>query len=134
MSNLDLVTILVDDYDHAITWFTEVLGFSVCEDSPATTTDGRPKRWVVVRPTQGGTGFVLAQADSALQHAALGRQTGDRVSFFLRVSDFEARLAVMRAAGVRLLVEPRVEPYGSVAVFLDPFGNRWDLLGPPTSD
>jgi len=134
VSNLDLVTILVEDYDRAITWFTDVMGFAVYEDSPATTTDGRLKRWVVVRPTPGGTGFVLAQADSALQHAALGTQTGDRVSFFLRVPDFEERLAVMRAAGVRLLGEPRAEPYGSVAVFLDPFGNRWDLLGPSTSE
>jgi catechol 2,3-dioxygenase-like lactoylglutathione lyase family enzyme len=133
VANLDLVTILVEDYDRAITWFTDVLGFSVYEDRPATTTDGRPKRWVVVRPTQGGTGFVLAQPDSALQHAAFGAQTGDRVSFFLRVPDFDERLAVMRAAGVRLLGEPRAEPYGSVVVFLDPFGNRWDLLGPPAS-
>lgn len=133
MSNLDLVTILVEEYDRAITWFTDVLGFALCEDSPATTADGRPKRWVVVRPKPGGTGFVLAEADSALQQAALGTQTGDRVSFFLRVPDFDERLAVMLAAGVRLLGEPRVEPYGNVAVFLDPFGNRWDLLGPPTS-
>ena len=133
MSNLDLVTILVEDYDRAITWFTEVMGFAVYEDRPATTNDGRPKRWVVVRPTQGGTGFVLAQADSTVQRAALGNQTGDRVSFFLRVPDFDERLAVMRAAGVRLLSEPRAGPYGSVAAFFDPFGNRWDLLGPPTA-
>lgn len=133
MTHLDLVTLLVDDYDRAITWFTDVLGFVLQEDSPATTTDGRPKRWVVVRPAAGGTGFVLAQADSELQRAALGAQAGDRVSFFLRVADFDERLAALRAAGAPLLGEPRSEPYGDVAVFRDPFGNRWDLLGPPRS-
>ena len=132
MTNLDLVTVLVDDYDRAATWFTEVLGFVVAEDSLATSSAGRAKRWVVVRPPQGGTGLVLAVPDSEQQRAAVGRQAGDRVSFFLRVPDFEQRLSVLRAAGVRLLGAPRTEPYGSVVVFLDPFGNRWDLLGQPS--
>ena len=131
MSSLDLVTIVVDDYDLAIAWFTDVLGFTLAEDSPSTTTDGRPKRWVVVRPQPGAAGLLLAVADSEDQRAAIGNQTGGRVGFFLRVPDFDQRLSVMRAAGVRIEGEPRVEAYGSVVVFLDPFGNRWDLLGPP---
>jgi len=132
VQSVDLVTILVDDYDDAIGWFRDVLGFTLVENRTSSTTDGRPKRWVVVRPAAGATGFVLAVADSAPQRDALGRQTGDRVSFFLRVGDFEHRLAVMRAAGVDVLGEPRAEAYGTVVVFRDPFGNRWDLLGPPT--
>jgi catechol 2,3-dioxygenase-like lactoylglutathione lyase family enzyme len=131
MSSLDLVTIVVDDYDVAIAWFTDVLGFALEEDSPSTTTDGRPKRWVVVRPAPGATGLLLAVADSEEQRASIGNQTGGRVGFFLRVPDFDHRLSVMRAAGVRVEGEPRAEAYGSVVVFVDLFGNRWDLLGPP---
>ena len=74
----------------------------------------------------------LPRADSAQQHSLIGNQTGGRVSFFLRVPDFDRRLSVMRAAGVRFEGEPRAEPYGPVVVFIDPFGNRWDLLGQPT--
>ena len=129
-ARVDLVTLVVDDHDRAIRWFTEVLGFSVAEDQPATTTtDGRAKRWIVVRPSSGGTGFLLARADSPRQSAAVGNQTGGRVSFFLHVPDFDERVARMRSAGVRFEGEPRVEPYGRVVVFIDPYGNRWDLLG-----
>jgi catechol 2,3-dioxygenase-like lactoylglutathione lyase family enzyme len=107
-----------------------VLGFTLVEDSPARTNDGRPKRWVVVRPPDGGTGLLLARADGPRQARAIGDQAAGRVGFFLRVADFDGALERLRAAGVRLLSEPRTEPYGRVVVFLDIAGNRWDLLGP----
>ena len=129
MSHLDLVTLLVDDYDRAADWFTRVLGFELVQDEPASTDDGRPKRWVVVRPPSGGAGLLLALADTPEQRAAVGNQAGGRAAFFLRVTDFEARVASMRAHGVPVEGEPRHEPYGSVVVFVDLYGNRWDLLG-----
>lgn len=128
--HLDLVTIVVDDYDPAIAFFTEVLGFDLAEDSPSLTNDGRPKRWVVVRPPGGGTGFLLARADGPEQATAVGNQAAGRVAFFLRVDDFEAAHARMAAAGVEFVTVPRDEPYGRIAVFRDIVGNRWDLLGP----
>jgi catechol 2,3-dioxygenase-like lactoylglutathione lyase family enzyme len=127
---LDLVTIVVDEYDPAIAFFVDTLGFALVEDAPATTNDGRPKRWVVVRPAGGGTGVLLARADGVDQRAIVGGQTAGRVGFFLRVDDFEAIHRRLAAAGVRFIGEPRDEPYGRVAVFLDVAGNRWDLLGP----
>jgi catechol 2,3-dioxygenase-like lactoylglutathione lyase family enzyme len=128
---LEHFTIIVDDYDQAIEFFTGALGFELAEDSPAlTTSGGRPKRWVVVRPPGARTGVLLAQADGPAQAAAVGNQVAGRVGFFLRVDDFEAALSRMTAAGVRFVGAPRDEPYGRVAVFLDVAGNRWDLLGP----
>ncbi len=127
---LDKITIVVDDYDQAIGFFTEVLGFELAEDSPSLTNDGRPKRWVVVRPPGGGTGILLARADGERQAAAVGNQVAGRVGFLLRVDDFDAACERMNAAGVEFLTAPRTEPYGRVAVFLDIAGNRWDLLGP----
>ncbi|RFU41098.1 VOC family protein [Actinomadura logoneensis] len=126
---IDLVTVVVEEYDPAIEFFTGVLGFELVEDSPAVTNDGRPKRWVVVRPAGGGTGLLLARADGERQRGAVGDQVAGRVGFFLRVDDFDAAYARMAAAGVRFVSEPRDEPYGRVAVFLDIAGNRWDLLG-----
>ncbi len=128
---IDLTTLLVPEYDAAIAFFTEALGFDLVEDTPSTTGDGRAKRWVVVRPPGGGSGLLLAQADGDDQRAALGRQAGGRVGFFLHVDDFAAQHDRMVAAGVELLEEPRHEPYGTVVVFRDPYGNTWDLLGPP---
>jgi catechol 2,3-dioxygenase-like lactoylglutathione lyase family enzyme len=128
--HLDLITIVVDDYDPAIAFFVETLGFELEADSPAVTTDGRPKRWVVVRPPGGGTGVLLARADGAEQAAAVGLQVAGRVGFFLRVDDFAGTYERLRAAGVEFVRPPRTEPYGRVAVFLDVAGNRWDLLGP----
>jgi catechol 2,3-dioxygenase-like lactoylglutathione lyase family enzyme len=122
--------IIVDDYDDAIGFFAGVLGFELVEDSPSLTNDGRPKRWVVVRPPGAQTGILLAQADGERQAAAVGDQAAGRVGFFLRVDDFDAAVDRMTAAGVRFLTAPRTEPYGRVAVFLDIAGNRWDLLGP----
>lgn len=128
--HIDLVTIVVDDYGPAIRFFVDALGFELVEDSPARTGDGPPKRWVVVRPPGGGTGVLLARADGDGQAAAVGRQVGGRVGFFLQVDDFDAAHRRMVGAGVEFLAPPRDEPYGRVAVFLDLAGNRWDLLGP----
>ena len=128
---LSLVTVVVEDYDAAIDFFTRALGFELASDQPAfTTADARPKRWVVVRPPDGATGVLLAQADGPSQAAAVGNQTGGRVGFFLEVDDFDAEYARMSEAGVRFVESPRWETYGRVAVFLDISGNKWDLLGP----
>ncbi|TMC10079.1 MAG: VOC family protein [Chloroflexi bacterium] len=127
---LDLVTIVVDDYDRAIEFFTGRLGFDLVEDSPSLTNDGRPKRWVVVRPPGAATGILLARADGRRQTAVVGNQVGGRVGFFLRVDDFDVAYERMVAGGVDFVSPPRTEPYGRVAVFRDIAGNRWDLLGP----
>jgi catechol 2,3-dioxygenase-like lactoylglutathione lyase family enzyme len=126
---LSLVTVVVEDYDAAIEFFVNALGFELAEDSAATTTDGRQKRWVVVRPPHAGTGLLLARADGTDQAAVVGRQAAGRVGFFLEVDDFDAAHARMSAAGVRFVGPPRTEQYGRVAVFVDIAGNRWDLLG-----
>lgn len=127
---LDKITIVVDDYDKAIAFFTQALGFELTEDSPSLTNDGRPKRWVVVTPPGGGTSLLLARADGARQEAAVGNQAGGRVGFFLGVDDFEPAYRRLTAAGVTFTRPPRTEPYGRVAVFTDPYGNLWDLIGP----
>ena len=130
MANLDLVALIVADYGPAIDFFVGVLGFELIEDVPSTTNDGRPKRWVVVRPPGGATGILLARADGDHQRGAIGHQFAGRVGLFLRVDDFEDTYARMTAARVVFITEPRSEPYGKVAVFVDIAGNRWDLLGP----
>jgi catechol 2,3-dioxygenase-like lactoylglutathione lyase family enzyme len=130
MSRLALVAVLVDDYDPAIAFFVDGLGFELVEDSPSLTNDGRPKRWVVVRPPGAETGILLARADGDDQAAAVGGQVARRVGFFLRVDDFDASYERMRSRGVEFVSVPRTEPYGRVAVFLDVSGNRWDLIGP----
>jgi catechol 2,3-dioxygenase-like lactoylglutathione lyase family enzyme len=127
--NVDLVTLVVDDYDPAIAFFVEALGFDLIEDAPALTNDGSEKRWVVVRPPGARTGILLARADRDRQSAAVGNQTGGRVAFFLRVDNFDLTYEAMTSSGVRFVDQPRIEPYGRVAVFLDPMGNRWDLVG-----
>jgi catechol 2,3-dioxygenase-like lactoylglutathione lyase family enzyme len=129
MSHLELVALVVREYQPAINFFVDVLHFELVEDVPSLTNDGRPKRWVVVRPAGGGTGILLARADSEQQASVVGAQFAGRVGFFLRVDDFEAVHARLLAAGVAFVTAPRVEPYGQVAVFLDSEGNRWDLLG-----
>jgi catechol 2,3-dioxygenase-like lactoylglutathione lyase family enzyme len=128
--HLEQVALIVDDYDNAIGFFVDVLGFELVEDSPSLTNDGRPKRWVVVRPPGAATGLLLARADGERQGRAVGDQFAGRVGLFLRVDDFEAVHDRMRRAGVEFVTEPRQEPYGQVAVFVDVAGNRWDLLGP----
>ena len=128
--HLDLVALVVAEYDPAIEFFVGVLGFDLVEDSPAATNDGRPKRWVVVRPPGAATGVLLARADGDRQAAAVGDQFAGRVGLFLRVDDFAATYERMVAAGVPFVSPPRDEPYGQVAVFVDIAGNKWDLLGP----
>jgi catechol 2,3-dioxygenase-like lactoylglutathione lyase family enzyme len=119
---LGLAALVVADYDEAIEFFTGPLGFDLVE--------GRPKRWVVVRPPGGQTGLLLARADGVSQQAVIGQQAAERVAFFLEVDDFGAAYQRMKAAGVQFLGAPRSEPYGQVVVFLDVSGNKWDLLGP----
>ncbi|WP_105967960.1 VOC family protein [Streptomyces geranii] len=130
MRRIALITLVVDDHDEAIRFYTDALGFRLVEDTPRP--DG--SRWVVVEPGAGGeaagTGLVLARAKGEGQRARVGDQTGGRVGFFLHTDDFARDHARMTAAGVTFLEEPRHEPYGSVAVFQDLYGNRWDLLQP----
>ena len=130
MTFLQLVAIVVRDYDSAIRFFVDVLGFELIEDSPSITSDGRPKRWVVVGPPGAETGILLARADGDRQAALVGDQFAGRVGLFLRVDDFTAQYQKMLAAGVEFVRPPRTESYGKVAVFLDIAGNRWDLIGP----
>lgn len=132
MAHLELAALIVREYDPAIDFFVRILGFELVEDSPSLTNDGRPKRWVVVRPPGAATGILLARADGERQEAAIGAQFAGRVGFFLRVDDFQAAYERMKAAGVEFVTSPRSEAYGRVAVFLDISGNRWDLLGPAT--
>lgn len=131
MSHIDLVSLLVDDYDDAIAFYVGKAGFELVEDSPDTSSvTGDPKRWVVVRPPGAQTGLLLARASDDAQRAAVGRQTGGRVGLFLHTDDFGAAHRRMTEAGVRFAEAPRQEPYGWVAVWEDLYGNRWDLLGP----
>ncbi|MFE3139947.1 VOC family protein [Streptomyces scopuliridis] len=135
MPYIALATLVVDDYDKALAFYTRALGFELIED----TERGDGSRWVVVRPRAAGSdpsssassvGLLLARAKDDAERASIGVQTGGRVGFFLHTEDFARDHARMRAAGVRFLEEPRHEPYGSVAVFEDLYGNRWDLIQP----
>lgn len=130
MSHMELVSLVVREYDPAIDFFVRVLGFELVEDVPSLTNDGRPKRWVVVRPAGAMTGILLARPDGERQESVVGQQFAGRVGFFLRVNDFAASYARMLAAGVEFVTAPRTEAYGQVAVFVDIAGNLWDLLGP----
>ena len=124
------VALLVRDYDEAIAWFTQKLGFELVEDTRLSDT----KRWVRVAPRgvaeRGGAEFLLARADGPEQEAMIGAQGGGRVWLFLETDDFARDHAAMLAAGVRFLEPPRREAYGTVAVFEDLHGNRWDLIEP----
>jgi predicted kinase/predicted enzyme related to lactoylglutathione lyase len=128
--HLEHVAIIVDDYDDAIAFFVGDLGFELVEDSLSRTNDGRPKRWVVVRPPGARTGLLLARADGATQTAAVGAQFAGRVGLFVRVDDFEATHERMLRRGVEFLTAPKDEAFGRFAVFEDIAGNKWDLLGP----
>ncbi|NHT74522.1 VOC family protein [Rhizobiaceae bacterium CRRU44] len=121
------ITLVVPDYDDAIAFYRDSLGFELLEDLDM----GDGKRWVVLRPRGAReTALLIAKADGAAQAAAIGNQTGGRVAFFLHTDDFARDHAAMLAKGVAFREEPRHEPYGTVAVFADPFGNLWDLLQP----
>ena len=127
MRTIANVTYLVRDYDEAIRFFIDSLGFDLVEDSAL---DGGTKRWVRVAPHGAQTCLLLAQADGPEQAACIGHQTGGRVSFFLHTDDFWRDHAAMQARGVNFRETPREEPYGTVAVFEDLYGNLWDLLEP----
>jgi len=124
--SLALTTLVVRDYDEAITFYVEQLGFALSRDDDM----GGGKRWVVVTPPGSQGGLLLAKASGEAQAARVGDQTGGRVGFFLHTDDFDADHARMQAAGVKFLEAPRREPYATVAVFEDLYGNRWDLLQP----
>ena len=121
------VAFLVRDYDEAIAWFTTALGFRLLRDEALSAT----KRWVIVAPADGtGTSLLLARAATPEQVAAVGRQGGGRVFLFLHTDDFRRDYEGFRARGVQFVEGPREEEYGSVAVFEDLYGNRWDLVQP----
>lgn len=122
-----LTALVVRDYDEAIAFYRDLVGFDLIEDTDL----GGGKRWVVMRP-KGGTGgsLLLAQASAPEQAARIGDQTGGRVFLFLNTDDFARDHAAMTAKGVRWVREPKVEPYGTVAVFADLYGNLWDLIEP----
>jgi catechol 2,3-dioxygenase-like lactoylglutathione lyase family enzyme len=136
MNTLATVSLIVPDYDEAIAFFTEALGFELVEDRPMGVSGeagvSGAKRWVVVRPAaeQGGATLLLARAATPEQAALVGRQWAGRVGLFLHTTNFVAMQARMQTHGVRFLEAPRDEPYGRVAVFEDRWGNRWDLLQP----
>ncbi|MBB5863160.1 VOC family protein [Xanthomonas sp. 3058] len=122
-----LTTLLVADYDAAIAWYTGALGFAVLEDRAL----GDGKRWVCIGPGDAqDAALLLAQPADAAQHARIGDQTGGRVDHFLYTDDFWRDHAAMQAFGVEFLETPREEPYGTVAVFRDLYGTKWDLLEP----
>ncbi|HBN53715.1 MAG TPA: extradiol dioxygenase [Stenotrophomonas sp.] len=121
-----LVTLVVADYDEAIAWYTGKLGFQLLED-----VDQGHKRWVVVGPADGsGAALLLARAGDEEQRGRIGNQTGGRVGFFLHTDDFRRDHAAMTGRGVEFLEAPREEPYATVSVFRDLYGNTWDLLEP----
>lgn len=127
------VTLLVAEYDEAITFYTGALGFVLVADE---TLDDSGKRWVVVSPAQNQNGcdLLLARADGQEERACVGRQAGGRVGFFLHTRDFASDFERMSRCGVVFEEAPREEPYGTVAVFQDLYGNRWDLLQPSSTD
>ncbi|MDP1731343.1 MAG: VOC family protein [Devosia sp.] len=127
IQSLATVALAVADYDEAIAYFTRRLGFALLADMPL----GEGRRWVLVAPDGGkGARLLLVKAEGAEQSARVGNQTGGRVGFFLETSDFGRDHAAYKAQGVTFLEEPRHEPYGTVAVFEDLYGNKWDLIEP----
>jgi catechol 2,3-dioxygenase-like lactoylglutathione lyase family enzyme len=123
-AHLGLATLVVRDYDEAIAFYVDKVGFTLSSDEVMSPT----KRWVVVTPQDGGTGLLLAKADGPAQQAVVGNQTGGRVAFFLRAADFDAQYRHMVAHGVEFLEAVRHEPYGKVVVWRDLYGTTWDLL------
>lgn len=124
VQHISAFALVVPDYDAALAFYVDTLGFDLIEDTP----QSESKRWVLVAPKGSQTRILLAKADGAKQRDAIGNQTGGRVGFFLHTDSFEADFQRLRSAGVHFEENPRHEPYGSVVVFQDPFGNRWDLL------
>ena len=132
-TGLQLVSLIVKDYDEALDFFIGKLGFDLVEDSPAVTSHtGQPKRWVVVRPLGNpeGPGILLARAEGEAQQSMIGHQWAGRVGLFWRVDDFDATYERLKKSEVEFIGKPREEVYGKVVVFYDISGNKWDLLGP----
>lgn len=123
MTSLAMTALVVPDYDPAIAFYRDVLGLALIEDSDV----GAGKRWVVLGGPEGGR-LLLARAANDQQRAAIGNQAGGRVGWFLHTDNFASDHARMVAAGVEFTDGPRQEPYGTVAVFTDPYGNRWDII------
>ena len=125
--SINMLALVVRDYDEALAFFTTALRFRVLEDRPLEA----GKRWVVVAPAgSSGASLLLARAVTPAQEAQVGNQTGGRVFLFLKTDDFWETHARLEAHGVRFTEQPRREPYGMVVVFLDLYGNKWDLVGP----
>ena len=122
-------TLVVRDYDEAIAFFTRSLGFDLIEDTPSKDRQGRDKRWVLVAPRGSrGTAILLAKASTPEEVSRIGNQTGGRVFLFLHTDDFWRDYNSIREKGVKFIREPKEEEYGTVAVFEDLYGNKWDLL------
>jgi catechol 2,3-dioxygenase-like lactoylglutathione lyase family enzyme len=129
MQTLGYVALVVRDYDEAIEFFRQKLGFELIEDSPSKDRNGEMKRWVLIAPRGShGTKILLAQASTPEEESRIGNQTGSRVFLFLHTDDFWRDYRVMAERGVKFIREPQDEPYGTVAVFKDLYGNQWDLL------
>jgi len=128
---LTALALVVPDYDAAIDFYVNVLGFTLVEDTVMSET----KRWVrVAPPGDGQMALILAKATDDRQRAAIGNQTGGRVFLFLETDDFDRDYAAYQAAGVRFTESaPRIEPFGKVIVFTDPYGNKWDLIERPAA-
>ena len=136
-TGIQLVSLIVKDYDEALDFFVGKLGFDLVEDSPAVTSQtSKPKRWVVVRPPGNAhsPGILLAQAEGEAQQSMIGQQWAGRVGLFWRVDDFDATYERLKKAEVEFEGEPRTEVYGKVVVFYDAFGNKWDTLGPESNE
>ena len=134
---ISLISLLIHDYDTALTFFVSKLGFTLIEDTPAITSNtGKPKRWVVVRPPgpPGGADILLARAEGDAQKAMVGEQWAGRVGLFWRTRNFDEIYERLKRAGVRFDGEVRVEAYGKVVVWFDISGNKWDLLGPVSGE
>jgi catechol 2,3-dioxygenase-like lactoylglutathione lyase family enzyme len=129
------ITLVVRDYDEAIAFFTETLSFDLIEDCPAKDRQGRHKRWVLLAPRGSrATQILLAKASNDEEASRIGNQTGGRVFLFLHTDDFWRDYNTMREKGVKFIREPKQQEYGTVAVFEDLYGNKWDLLQPKRND
>ena len=124
MSHLGMITVVVDDYDSAIDYYTKALGFTLIEDTKMSDV----KRWVVVAPSNQGARILLAKAVNETQKAAIGNSTGGRVGFFMYTTKFSQTYELYKSRGIRFIEEPRQETYGQVVVFTDKYGNKWDLI------
>jgi len=127
--HLGYITLVVRDYDDAIAYFTKALGFDLIEDSPSVDRQGRQKRWVLIAPSgSNGTKILLAKASTPEEASRIGNQTGGRVFLFLHTEDFWRDYNALTQKGVNFVREPKEEKYGTVAVFEDLYGNKWDLI------